>query len=202
MAARSRQQQVRDRGRLGPGRRPLLLPERGYEGRGFRVLLRGDRRGPRTQQRVRCDLFFDNTGSVRPKRTELVRRIGAVTVAEITATGLDWTFAPTVAVPRDYRWGRVYEGYSEDPVVVHAYASAMVTGSRQGGQRFGDDRVVSTVKHWGRGRGRRWVDVKDNHYTEDYLINLHAVGYGRIPSTRARGGDVPSIPGTSRRTTT
>ena len=85
----------------------------------------------------------------RPQNPDLIRQIGAVTAAEVTATGLDWTFAPTVAVPRDYRWGRVYEGYSEDPAVVHAYASAMVEGLQgEGGRRFGPDRVLSTVKHW------------------------------------------------------
>ena len=125
-------------------------------------------------------LFPHNIGLGAARDPDLVRRIEAATAAEITATGLDWTFAPTVAVPRDYRWGRVYEGYSEDPAVVHAYASAMVDGLQgQGENRFGAGKVVSTVKHWVGDEGTsNGVDRGENHYTETYLINLHAVGYG------------------------
>src|SRR5262249_38290569 len=59
---------------------------------------------------------------------ELIEAIGAATAAEIRATGLEWTFAPTLTVPQDTRWGRSYEGYSEDPQVVVSYAGAMVRG--------------------------------------------------------------------------
>ena len=45
-----------------------------------------------------------------------------VTALEARVTGLDWTFAPTLAVPQDDRWGRTYEGYSEDPAIVASYA--------------------------------------------------------------------------------
>ena len=124
-------------------------------------------------------LFPHNIGLGAARDPDLIRAIGEVTAAEISATGLDWTFAPTVAVPRDYRWGRVYEGYSEDPSVVHAYAGAMVEGLQgQDEGRFGDRKVISTVKHWvGDGGTLRGVDRGENHYTEEYLINLHAVGY-------------------------
>lgn len=124
-------------------------------------------------------LFPHNIGLGAARDPDLIRAIGEVTAAEISATGLDWTFAPTVAVPRDYRWGRVYEGYSEDPSVVHAYAAAMVDGLQgQDESRFGDRKVISTVKHWvGDGGTLRGVDRGENHYTEEYLINLHAVGY-------------------------
>lgn len=68
---------------------------------------------------------------------------------EIVATGLDWTFAPTVATPRDLRWGRVYEGYSEDPHITYQYAREMVKGL-QGTQNElkGQAHVISNVKHW------------------------------------------------------
>ena len=103
--------------------------ERGYEGRSFRVPFAWATDAVHGHNNVfGATLFPHNIGLGAARDPDLVRRIGAVTAAEITATGLDWTFAPTVAVPRDYRWGRVYEGYSEDPAVVHAYASAMVDG--------------------------------------------------------------------------
>jgi beta-glucosidase len=52
----------------------------------------------------------------------LMHEIGTVTAKEILVTGLDWTFAPTIAVVRDDRWGRTYESYSEDPAIVREYA--------------------------------------------------------------------------------
>ncbi|MCH1448332.1 MAG: exo 1,3/1,4-beta-D-glucan glucohydrolase [Candidatus Nanopelagicales bacterium] len=154
--------------------------DRAYEGRGFRVPFAWATDAVHGHNNVfGATLFPHNIGLGAARDPDLVRRIGAATAAEITATGLDWTFAPTVAVPRDYRWGRVYEGYSEDPAVVHAYASAMVDGLQgQGDDRFGPGKVVSTVKHWvGDGGTSGGVDRGENHYTEDYLINLHAVGY-------------------------
>ena len=124
-------------------------------------------------------LFPHNIGLGAARNPDLIRQIGSVTAAEITATGLDWTFAPTVAVPRDYRWGRVYEGYSEDPSIVHQYASAMVEGLQGvGTSLFGDQQVISTVKHWvGDGGTMMGIDRGNNHYPEDYLINLHSAGY-------------------------
>ncbi len=47
---------------------------------------------------------------------------------EVAATGIEWSFAPTVAVVRDDRWGRTYESYAEDPALVKAYAGQMVSG--------------------------------------------------------------------------
>ncbi len=73
-------------------------------------------------------VFPHNIGLGCARDPELIRRIGRITALEIAATGLDWTFAPTVATPRNLRWGRVYEGYSEDPEITYAYAGEMVKG--------------------------------------------------------------------------
>ena len=66
----------------------------------------------------RATVFPHNIGLGAANNPDLIEEIGEVTAKEIVATGLDWTFAPTVASPRDYRWGRVYEGYSEDPEII------------------------------------------------------------------------------------
>lgn len=73
-------------------------------------------------------VFPHNIGLGCARDPELIKKIGRITAIEIAATGLDWTFAPTVATPRDLRWGRVYEGYSEDPEIVYTYAAMMVEG--------------------------------------------------------------------------
>ncbi|NLA74472.1 MAG: beta-glucosidase, partial [Deltaproteobacteria bacterium] len=59
---------------------------------------------------------------------ELVERIGQITAKEMRATGIHWTFAPAVTVPQDIRWGRTYEGFSEDPELVKVLAKAIVKG--------------------------------------------------------------------------
>src|SRR5215470_7116635 len=66
-------------------------------------------------------LFPHNIGLGAAHDPDLLRRIGEVTAAEVRSTGMDWSFAPTIAVARDDRWGRTYESYSEDPKIVAQY---------------------------------------------------------------------------------
>src|SRR3546814_3592820 len=73
-------------------------------------------------------LFPHNIGLGAARDPELIQRIGAVTAAEIAGSGIEWTFAPTLAVPQDLRWGRSYEGYAADPQLVADYAKEMVLG--------------------------------------------------------------------------
>jgi beta-glucosidase len=65
-------------------------------------------------------IFPHNIGLGAARDTDLIRRIGVVTAAEIAGSGIEWTFAPTLAVPQDLRWGRSYEGYAADPALVAA----------------------------------------------------------------------------------
>src|SRR5690606_29875471 len=67
---------------------------------------------------VGATLFPHNVGLGATRNVELQRRIGEITAVETRTTGMEWTFAPTVAVPQDVRWGRAYEGYSENPELV------------------------------------------------------------------------------------
>ncbi|MCK6263329.1 exo 1,3/1,4-beta-D-glucan glucohydrolase [Vibrio sp. ZSDE26] len=127
----------------------------------------------------RATVFPHNIGLGAARNPDLIEQIGQATAKEVVATGLDWTFAPTVAAPRDYRWGRVYEGYSEDPEVIHQYAAKMVQGLQGGKNGIKSDRyVISNVKHWvGDGGTFEGVDRGENHSTEEYLRNIHATGY-------------------------
>jgi len=121
-------------------------------------------------------LFPHNIGLGATRDVDLIERIGVATAKEISATGIDWTFAPTVTVPRDYRWGRHYEGYSEDPEIVAEFAHAMVSGLQ--GNLSESYQVLANVKHWvGDGGTTKGVDRGINQYKEIDLINIHGPGY-------------------------
>ncbi len=154
--------------------------ERVFEGRPFRIPFMWGTDAVHGHNNVfKATLFPHNIGLGAAGDPDLIRRIGEVTAREVAATGLDWTFAPTVAVPRDLRWGRVYEGYSEDPQITYAYAGQMVKGLQGSAEELkGQEKVLSNVKHWvGDGGTLLGVDRGENHYSESLLRNIHAMGY-------------------------
>jgi beta-glucosidase len=126
-------------------------------------------------------LFPHNIGLGATHDPNLIERIGEVTAREVAVTGIDWTFAPTVAVVRDDRWGRSYEGYSEDPEIVRSYAGRMIRGLQgaAGGASFlNASHVVATAKHYiGDGGTARGIDHGDNCASEQELLRIHAQGY-------------------------
>jgi len=130
---------------------------------------------------VGATLFPHNIGLGAARNPDLLRRIGEITALETRATGMEWTFAPTVAVPQDDRWGRSYEGYSESPEVVARYAGAMVEGlqGKVGTPAFLDGRhVVASVKHFlGDGGTTDGKDQGDTEIGEAELVRIHAAGY-------------------------
>lgn len=130
---------------------------------------------------IGATLFPHNIGLGATRNPELLRQIGGITALETRVTGMEWTFAPTVAVPRDDRWGRSYEGYSESPEVVASYAGAMVEGlqGRVGTPEFLDGRhVIASVKHFlGDGGTTDGKDQGDTRISEPELVRIHAAGY-------------------------
>ena len=130
---------------------------------------------------VGATLFPHNIGLGAMRNPELMRKVGEVTAIETRVTGMEWAFAPTVAVPQDDRWGRSYEGYSESPDVVASYAGAMVEGlqGRVGSQEFLDGRhVIVSVKHFlGDGGTTDGKDQGDTAVDEATLARVHGAGY-------------------------
>ncbi len=129
---------------------------------------------------IGATIFPHNIGLGAAQDSALIEKIAKATAAEVRVTGIDWIFAPTVAVVRDDRWGRTYEGYSEDPEIVRSYAAAIVKGL-QGDptqQFLTDTHVISTVKHFlGDGGTEHGLDQGNNLASEQQLIDLHAQGY-------------------------
>ncbi|MGB3625024.1 MAG: glycoside hydrolase family 3 N-terminal domain-containing protein [Henriciella sp.] len=126
-------------------------------------------------------VFPHNIGLGAMRNPGLIEKIAEVTATELRVTGHDWTFAPTVAVPRDDRWGRTYEGFAEDPEVVASYSAAIVEGLQGvfGADDFLDDtHVISTAKHYlGDGGTEGGADQGDTQVSEAELARIHGAGY-------------------------
>jgi beta-glucosidase len=130
---------------------------------------------------VGSTLFPQNVGLGATRDPQLIHAIGEVTARELRASGINWTFAPTLTVPQDGRWGRAYEGYSQNPALVAQYASAVVEGleGRLGTPHYLDaDHVIATAKHFvGDGGTRDGKDQGDAEVSEAVLRDVHAAGY-------------------------
>ena len=77
--------------------------------------------------------------------TNLVYKAARVAAKEASASGLNWTFSPMIDVARDPRWGRVSEGYGEDPLVNSAFCEATVKGY-QGNDLTASDTIAACLK--------------------------------------------------------
>ncbi|WNO52359.1 glycoside hydrolase family 3 protein [Stakelama saccharophila] len=129
---------------------------------------------------VGATLFPHNVGLGAMHDPALIRRIGKATAEETAAAGIDWAFGPTLAVPQDERWGRAYEGYSEDPDVVRSYAGQMVLGlqGEPGKGTIQNGRVAASAKHFlGDGGTKDGIDQGDADIPESELIRIHNAGY-------------------------
>lgn len=131
---------------------------------------------------IGATIFPHNIGLGAMRDVELIERIGAATAKEIRVTGQEWTFAPTVAVPQDFRWGRAYEGYSSDPQLVASYVGAMVRGLQgpPDAQRILQrGKVIASTKHYlADGGTENGVDQGDAKISEEELRDIHGAPYG------------------------
>ena len=130
---------------------------------------------------VGATLFPHNIGLGAARDPDLIERIGAATAREVAASGADWTFGPTLAVPRNDRWGRAYEGYGEHPEIVTSYAGPMTLGLQGAlveGRPLAADRIAGSAKHFlADGGTANGVDQGDAVISEAELIAIHAQGY-------------------------
>jgi beta-glucosidase len=134
----------------------------------------------------------------------LVEKIGRITAEEVRATGIQWTFGPCVTVPQDIRWGRTYEGFSEDPKLVKDLGEAAVRGM-QGPDLGNPLSILACAKHYvgdggtlasttprpgpvPGGKERLWLDQGDTKLDEAALRRIHLPGY--ISAIRAGVGSI------------
>ena len=133
---------------------------------------------------------------------ELVEKACAVTAQEARMSGVDWTFSPMIDVARDPRWGRVAEGYGEDPYTNGVFAAASVRGY-QGDDMSAEDRIAACLKHYiGYGAseaGRDYVYTEISRQTlwDTYLLPYEMgvkVGAATLMSSF---NDISGIPGSA-----
>ena len=142
-------------------------------------------------------IFPHNIGLGATRDADLIERIAYATGTEILATGVPWTFAPALSVPQDIRWGRTYEGYSDDPQIVAELGQAYVRGL----QKYRSDTVqaMGCAKHYVADGGTMWettqyypwlseenwqaatpnfkIDQGDAQINEDILRTIHLAPY-------------------------
>jgi beta-glucosidase len=149
-------------------------------------------------------IFPHNIGLGCTRDSELVEKIGRITAEEVRASGIQWTFGPCVTVPQDIRWGRTYEGFSEDPAVVRSLGEAAVRGL-QGRDLNNPLSILACAKHYvgdggtsattdprpgfpGGDTSRLWLDQGDTRVDEATLRRIHLPGY--IDAIRAGVGSI------------
>jgi beta-glucosidase len=152
-------------------------------------------------------MFPQNIGLGCTRDAALVEKIGRITAEEVRATGVQWTFAPCVTVPQDIRWGRTYEGFSEDPAIVASLGAAAVRGL-QGSDLSNPLAILACVKHYvgdggtspgaggpagvapaGAGASARVrLDQGDTKVDEATLRRIHLPGY--VAAIRAGAGSI------------
>ncbi|MDH6587494.1 beta-glucosidase [Streptomyces sp. SAI-133] len=110
-----------------------------------------------------------NIGIGATRDPRLAERTGAVTAAEVRATGVPWDFAPCLCVTRDERWGRSYESFGEDPALVESMETVVqgLQGPRDGRELKDDDKVLATAKHFLGDGGTAYGSSTTGSYTID-----------------------------------
>ncbi|MEW2164203.1 glycoside hydrolase family 3 N-terminal domain-containing protein [Streptomyces sp. NPDC007084] len=110
-----------------------------------------------------------NIGIGATRDPALAERTGAVTAAEVRATGVPWDFAPCLCVTRDERWGRSYESFGEDPALVESMETVVqgLQGDRAGKDLKRGDKVLATAKHFVGDGGTAYGSSTTGGYTVD-----------------------------------
>ncbi|MCD6116876.1 glycoside hydrolase family 3 C-terminal domain-containing protein [bacterium] len=122
-------------------------------------------------------IFPHNIGMGCTRNPDLVRQAARVTAEEVAGTGINWTFGPCIAVVRDERWGRTYEGFGETPELTEKMAAAAVEGF-QGSDLKDPVSILACAKHFlGDGGTTGGHDQGNTELSEAELRAIHLSGY-------------------------
>ncbi len=122
-------------------------------------------------------IFPHNIGLGATRNPDLVEQIGKATALEVAATGIDWTFAPCIAVPQNERWGRTYEGFGETAEITSLLGTAYIKGL-QGDSLSSDKSILACAKHFiGDGGTTDGIDQGNTELDEETLRKIHLPAY-------------------------
>jgi beta-glucosidase len=131
---------------------------------------------------IGATVFPHNVGLGCTRNAELIQQVARITSEEVRATGINWAFSPCVTVPQDIRWGRTYEGYSQDPDIVKVLGEAMVKGLQR--ESLADPLAVAAcAKHYigdggtTYGSAKTGLDQGNTEVDEATLRRIHLPGY-------------------------
>lgn len=119
---------------------------------------------------VGATIFPQNVGMGATGDPALVQQVCSATALEMNATGVRWDFGPVVAVPQDIRWGRTFEGYSENTDLVSRLGTACIKGL-QGSSLSADNTSAATAKHFIGDGGTAFGTSTANGPTGPYLLD-------------------------------
>ena len=143
---------------------------------------------------IGATIFPHHIGLGCTNNPKLIEDVYRATAEEVAATGIDWDFAPSLAVPRDERWGRTYEGFGETPDIVTSMAAAAVRGL-QTDRLGGPTSILACAKHFIGDGGTKWgtglkekLDQGDTQISEQELREIHLPAY--LPALEAGVGTI------------
>ena len=122
-------------------------------------------------------IFPHNIGLGSTRNPALIEQVNQITAKEVAATGIDWTFSPCIAVPKNEQWGRTYEGFGETTELQKMMSAASIKGL-QGNSLSNPASVLACAKHFvGDGGTTDGVDQGNTVISEELLRSLHMEGY-------------------------
>ena len=132
----------------------------------------------------------------------LVEQACAVSAQEARMSGVDWTFSPMIDVARDPRWGRVAEGYGEDPYTNGVFAAASVRGY-QGDDMSAENRMAACLKHYvgygasEAGRDYVYTEISAQTLWDTYLLPYEMGVKAGAPTLMSSFNDISGVPGSA-----
>ena len=133
---------------------------------------------------------------------ELVEQACAVSAQEARMSGVDWTFSPMIDVARDPRWGRVAEGYGEDPYTNGVFAAASVRGY-QGDDMSAENRMAACLKHYvgygasEAGRDYVYTEISAQTLWDTYLLPYEMGVKAGAVTLMSSFNDISGVPGSA-----
>ena len=133
---------------------------------------------------------------------ELVEQACAVSAQEARMSGVDWTFSPMIDVARDPRWGRVAEGYGEDPYTNGVFAAASVRGY-QGDDMSAENRMAACLKHYvgygasEAGRDYVYTEISAQTLWDTYLLPYEMGVKAGAATLMSSFNDISGVPGSA-----